>query len=290
MTNLNLNTISRSHYAHNRAPMNDDQLRRACPVIFQEFPHDRTSERYTMIPTIDVINGLREQGWFPVSAQQNTVRKADRQGYQRHAIRFQRDITVAPAIGDTVPELVLLNAHDATTAYQIHAGLFRFVCANGLVVADSTFDKVSVRHSGDILNDVIEGTYRVLESTDRVAEVVDDWQGIEVGRQEALAYGRAALQLRWDDDDKGNSTAPIDQTRIIAPRRFEDRGNDGKIDLWKLFNATQENLLRGNQGGYTSNGRRTRTRQVKSVSEGTKLNKAIWSLTEHFAAMMKEAA
>jgi hypothetical protein len=36
------------------------------------------------------------------------------------------------------PEIVLLNAHDGTSAYQFHAGLFRLVCANGLIVSDAT--------------------------------------------------------------------------------------------------------------------------------------------------------
>ncbi|MBV8275090.1 MAG: DUF932 domain-containing protein, partial [Verrucomicrobia bacterium] len=33
------------------------------------------------------------------------------------------------------PEVVLVNSHDKSSAYQLHCGLFRLVCTNGMVIS-----------------------------------------------------------------------------------------------------------------------------------------------------------
>jgi hypothetical protein len=56
--------------------------------------------------------------------------------------------TFSPSPVNTPPELVLINSHDRSSAYQLHAGLFRFGCGDGMIVADATFEPISIRHSG----------------------------------------------------------------------------------------------------------------------------------------------
>ena len=43
--------------------------------------------------------------------------------------------------------------------------------------------------------------------------------------------------LKYDDPDK---PAPITESQILMPRRFDDR----RPDLWSVFNRTQENLTK----------------------------------------------
>jgi hypothetical protein len=38
--------------------------------------------------------------------------------------------------------VVLVNSHDKSSAYQLHCGLFRLVCTYGMVVSDSTFQRI----------------------------------------------------------------------------------------------------------------------------------------------------
>lgn len=52
-------------------------------------------------------------------------------------------------------------------AGQMLAGVFRFVCANGMVCGDVQGD-IRVRHSGEILDNVIEGAFTVLKGFDAV--------------------------------------------------------------------------------------------------------------------------
>ena len=42
------------------------------------------------------------------------------------------------------------------------AGVFRFVCMNGMVCGDTQND-IRIRHQGDIVSNVIEGAFRVLD-------------------------------------------------------------------------------------------------------------------------------
>src|SRR5690606_41616733 len=66
----------------------------------------------------------------------------------------------------------LRNSHDGTSSYQMLAGMFRFVCSNGLVCGDTVAD-VRVPHKGDVAGSVIEGAYEVLQGFERVKESRD---------------------------------------------------------------------------------------------------------------------
>ncbi|MCI4005135.1 DUF945 domain-containing protein, partial [Dickeya dianthicola] len=74
-------------------------------------------------------------------------------------------------------EIVLLNSHDGTSSYQMLAGMFRFVCSNGLVCGDTVAD-VRVPHKGDVAGLVIEGAYQVLGGFEQVKESRDLMRGI----------------------------------------------------------------------------------------------------------------
>ena len=51
--------------AAQRRPLSEDQMRQAAPSIFADGKHASRSERYTYIPTIDVLRGLRREGFEP---------------------------------------------------------------------------------------------------------------------------------------------------------------------------------------------------------------------------------
>ena len=55
-------------------PLSDDQIRAVAPSIFAEDKHASRSERYTYIPTVDVLTGLRREGFEPFMVAQSRVR------------------------------------------------------------------------------------------------------------------------------------------------------------------------------------------------------------------------
>ena len=120
------------------AAPSDEELRRCAPSIFATQPIDTVSDRYSFLPTSSVLEGMRENGWLPVRAEQQSVRTEARRGFQKHLIRFARSEHSGSWEKKQVwPEVVLLNSHDGSGAYQLHCGLFRLACSNGMVVADA---------------------------------------------------------------------------------------------------------------------------------------------------------
>jgi len=260
--------------ANQSEALNNDQLLKAAPSVFAEAKHEKCSDKYKFLPTIEVVDQLRAEGWMPVWASESRVRDESKEGFQKHMLRFRKqgDEAQALTVGDSVIETVLINSHDRSSAYQLHAGVFRMVCANGMVVADATFGKASIKHVGFDPREVIEASYKVIEDAPRIAESINGMKDIILAKPEQLVLAESALQIKYDD----LKDAPIRAEQLLSTRRWDDKGED----LWTTFNRIQENMLRGGLRGRTSNNKRTSTREVKSIDQNVKLNKALWHLAE----------
>lgn len=267
----------RANYNNNSAiGLDNDQLRRLVPSAFAESATADRSHRYAHIPTHNVVEAMRKEGFFPVAAMESRARSEEKVGYTKHLIRFRRHDGFKD-VGELLPEVCLLNSHDGTTSYQLSAGLYRLVCRNGLIVADSTIETVKVRHSGNVVDSVIEGTFRVIERVPEAQHSVESMQSIQLPERAQAAFANAALALRWDGDQ-----APIQAEQLNRIRRTEDRG----ADLWRTFNRVQENMIQGGLRGRNSSGGRMSTRAVGSVGENVRLNKALWTLAEEMRGIM----
>jgi len=132
-------------------PLSDDQIRAVAPSIFGEDKHASRSERYSYIPTNAVLTELRKEGFQPFMICQTRVRQDDRRNFTKHMIRLRHASQIN---GAEANEVILLNSHDGTSSYQMLAGMFRFVCKNGLVCGDTVAD-VRVPHKGDVAAQVM---------------------------------------------------------------------------------------------------------------------------------------
>lgn len=266
--------------AHNGS-LSEEELRGAVPSIFALAQHESRSPRYTYIPTIDIVKSLANEGFRPTWAMQATPRDAAKTGYTKHMLRFrQADTQLA---NGEVPEVVLINSHDGSTKYQMLAGIFRFICGNGMIVGD-TFDKCSVRHSGNIKDNVVEAAHQIASTFEFVMNATAEMKRIELAPAEQLILAEGAAELRFDLE--ANEESPVRPQLFLEARRDADAKND----LWTVFNRVQENTLRGGLAGYTpeteaSTGRRVRTREVKGIDQSVKLNRCLWSLAEKMAAL-----
>ncbi|OPY71420.1 MAG: hypothetical protein A4E63_01541 [Syntrophorhabdus sp. PtaU1.Bin050] len=257
-----------------------DQVRAAAPSVFADHPWEGVSKRYSFIPTSSVVESLTAEGWNITAARQQRVLLENRKAFTRHMIRFRRDDALTLAVGDVFPEIALTNSHDRGSAYRMDAGLFRLVCTNGLVVDDATFARLSIRHTGNVLDDVRKGADDIAKELPRIMGEVRDMQTIELTPDERGVFAKAATSLKFDE------SVPIEPFQVLAARRYGDQ----KLDLWTTFNVIQENLTKGGlryvlpthtaEDGTRVRARRARTREVKSIREDTKLNKALWLLAE----------
>ena len=120
------------------APLAEDQMRQAAPSIFASGKHASRSERYTYIPTIEVLRGLRKEGFEPFMVAQSKSRIEGKTDFTKHMIRMRHAARVD--MKGEANEIILINSHDGASSYQMLAGAFRFVCCNGLVVGTVSND------------------------------------------------------------------------------------------------------------------------------------------------------
>jgi hypothetical protein len=258
------------------APLSDDQIHHVAPSIFAEGKHDSRSDRYTYIPTIDVLRGLRNEGFEPFMVCQTRVRDESKREYTKHMLRLRHADTI---IGDEANEIVMLNSHDGTSSYQMLAGVLRFVCQNGIVAGENVVN-IRVHHKGNIVQNVINGAFDVLDGFDLIREQKEGMQAVTLNRDEQHAFARSALALRYDRTD-ADTLAPITDSQLLNTRRFEDR----RDDLWTVFNRVQENLTKGGLRGRSASGRAMSTRPVTGIDQNVKLNRALWMLADAMRQM-----
>lgn len=155
-------------------PLTNDELMVHVPSVFGTDKHESRSDRYTYIPTITLLESLKQEGFQPFFACQTRVRDLNKRDHTKHMLRLRREGQIT---GKQVPEIILLNSHDGSSSYQMLPGLFRFVCQNGLVCGE-TFGEVRVPHKGNVVEKVIEGAYEVLGIFDRVEDKRDAMQSL----------------------------------------------------------------------------------------------------------------
>lgn len=253
-------------------PMTREQIAQWAPSVLGETAHESRSDRYTFIPTSNVLDGLEAEGFRVFEVRQTKTRDVARREFTKHMLRLRHGDSVQTRDGET-GEIILINSHDGTSTYQLMAGWFRFVCSNGLVAGD-VCDTIRVRHSGNIVDNVIEGSYRVLDSLELAAENIDRFKGITLDSGSSHEFATRALGLRWD-----SGKAPIKAEDMLGVRRWDDRAPS----LWNVFNVVQENMIKGGIAGRAATGRRMQTREIRNVAENIRLNRELWNLANEFA-------
>ena len=254
--------------------LSNEQLKQMAPSIFAEQAHAKVSDKYTFIPTTTVLESLRSEGWLPVKALQSRVNGDGPKGFQKHAITLRRD-NKALNLGDAVIQALLVNSHDRSSAYQLHAGIFVLACTNGLMVADGTFGRISIRHMGNSTEDVLSASHQIITEAPRLGEIVREMKGVELNEKRQLEFAGKALELKWEA-----GKAPIQPYQLLTAHRYADN----KTDLWNTFNRIQENLIRGGLRGRTATNHRTKTREIVSIGQNVNLNKELWTLAESYVA------
>ena len=216
-------------------PLAEDQMRCAAPSIFAAGKHASRSERYTYIPTIDVLRGLRKEGFEPFMVAQSKSRIEGKTEFTKHMIRMRHVSNDASQIAKPeANEIILINSHDGASSYQLLSGVFRFVCCNGLVVGSVSND-IRIPHKGNIQGEVIEGAFRVLDDFEAVDASTEGMKAMTLKPEEETAFATAALALRYGERTEGQPPAPITAEQLIEARRPEDIGHS----LWTTFQRVQ---------------------------------------------------
>ena len=263
-----------------KLPLTQTELMTQAPALFTEEPHYDVSDKYHFIPTIDVINEIKKNNWYPVSVSEAKVRDEDKEGYQQHLVRFRHfDDLLSPQ--DNAVELLLFNSHDRSKSFSISAGIYRFVCSNGLVIADSVFESYKIKHLGDRENDVATAVANITAIKPKLMEKIDKLESIELTELEKESFARSSIPLRF------NKNLQVDHTDLLIPHRDDDKNNN----LYTTLNVIQENLLRGNISGINKDtGRKFTSKEITSISKDVEVNQGLWDIAETILSIKEPLA
>ena len=249
-----------------------EDVRHRAPAVFAESAHERTSPSYRFIPTERVLTGLMQAGFVPVEARQTRARHGI--AHARHVVRLRRRFETVQ-LKDSVPEVVFLNSHDGTSAYQLRVGIFRVVCTNGLIVSMGSFPCFRVAHRGDIVDEVVASALDIRNALGFWPARLSVWKNACCRRMNKSRSERA-LAVRFSEPKETG----IQPAQLLTCRRVDDLGND----LWSVLNKVQENILRGGLTRLATGGRRSRTRRITSIREDLRINSRLWDLAEEVLA------
>jgi len=277
---------ARSFTNRKQTPLTMDEIARRAPSALATRPFDAMSAKYSHIPTLGVIEAMIAAGFQPFSAVQGRTRVPGKGEFTKHMLRFRHeDALQSLAVGDVIPEIVLVNSHDGTSAYKLIAGLYRLICSNGLMVSDGEIDSLSIAHKGNVAKDVVEGSHKLIGDTQRSLATVQNWTRLQLTDGEQNAFAESAHTLRFANAE-GKTTTPITAAQLLTPRRREDVGSD----LWHTLNRVQENVIAGGLSAVhrDADGRRIRrvsTRRINSIDQDMRLNRALWELAAKMAEL-----
>jgi hypothetical protein len=262
--------------------------------INQTHEGNSVSNKYSFIPTTRVIDVLADKNWLPVKASEVNTRKAEYEGFQKHLIRFRNPDILPVGKGDNFPEIVLTNSHNGLASFSIMAGIFRLVCKNGLIVADSMFASHRIIHKGYTDNKVEIAASNVVKNIPLIANKVNEFQSINLypeheqkineltgkfeqfGKlQKIFAYASIAAKYGHDVFQKRK----FDVKELLTPYREKDNSPT----LWNTYNVVQEKLLTVG-GKFEINTdkpwKRKKVRKVNNIAEDVRINQALWLLAE----------
>lgn len=237
--------------------------------VFTDKAAPTMSERYVHVDTREVISLMEKEGFY-VSGAKSAAPKKREALYAKHSIEFRHK--EAQVIDGATPRIVFVNSHDGSSAAMAVAGVFRFVCSNGLVVG-STFEKIRQRHAGDAAVELIDRMRALAKNSDRLFAQIEQWQKIDLSKSQRIAFASMAGQLRWGDSQM------YQPEEILNVRRAED----DKGDLWSTFNIIQENTVRGGLIGLSRSGRQSTSRPLTDIQRDISYNAQLWQLAEDVA-------
>ena len=269
----------------------DAELKKAFPAIFNTRRSVHVSEDYKLYRSDHVIDIMQDNGMKLVEVGQERIGWSQkRQPHtQIHMLRFRDKRftrTNFAKVGDSIPEIVVINSHDGRCLFRAMAGVFRLVCENGMVVADSNLGTVLRRHYGEAnaFEKVREIVAEMPKQVARVSQVIDLWEALNLNQKEQEALAKKLMSVKMPS---GSVRGPdwMKPEQLLEHRRDADApSRDGTRSLWKTFNVLQEALTNATVERVGGEGRRRSIRPITGVVDNLGTNQRLWTSAQDYAA------
>ena len=265
----------------NHQALNDDEIKLLCPVAFKdtmtkaEINELGLSDHYSFVPTMNVINDLRELGYEVTDAKQVKARKKSTNGYQKHLITLEHPKYKVEGSKE-YPQILLTNSHDGGNAFTLSAGIFRLVCSNGLVIKTEDYGSARLVHKGYSFEAVQKLVKEFEETVDEVLTRITAMKKVQLTEKQQIEFAKQAALLRFTaksyNEDNIDKVVNIDD--LLNVDRKEDAGNG----LYEVFNRVQESLINGKYTYLGTKDKPRKARPIKNFKQNIEVNSKLSKL------------
>lgn len=250
--------------------------------VTQTQASENVGSKYKFIPTTAPLAVFENAGWVPFSISEAHARKNI--GFQKHLIRLRQKDPQFTLDGE-IPEIILINSHCGSSSFQIMAGVFRFACANGLIISGALFSTIKIKHIGYADQKVDNAISATITSFPKIITKVEQWKKMTLTDHEQYSFAESALLRIY-------SKKRLEKRKILISPTAEQilqawRKEDEPKTLWNTLNIIQEKVMRGRvplvlQG--RSPHQASKSRVVKGIDQTVRINQALWDLAEETEA------
>jgi hypothetical protein len=256
-------------------PLTLEQVAKTAPAILSDSRGVNTLSKYETISTHEAINLMAAQGYVITFAAQQKITHPLMAKSAKHLVRMRHEsmFSPTPKVGESVPEVCFVNAHDGSSKFHVYIGRYRFICTNGLMTGE-TVGSHSLRHTGktlaqqvkEMLDDIATRTLPIMEAQ------VHAMRARQLSEKEQVVFASHAIALRWE-----TGTDAVSTNMVLRARREEDAAND----MWSVYNRVQENVM---MGGFTAANRNRNVQALEQVNSVVRVNRAMWDMAVKLAA------
>ena len=202
------------------------------------------SENYKFLSTEAAHAVLADFG-FSESRYRQSKTTQNNQGFQKHISIFER---ASDGDEDGRFNLLMLNSHDGTSSLRLEAGYFRLLCENQLGSGDVG---ARIIHRGDAIGKLADAIPLVINQMETFKEVKALLRDKTLSQDAQMELAKLALQLREVKlDTLDDYQLERNKLNMLLRRRYDDMGTNA----WKVFNAVQENVVKGGVRLYQNKG------------------------------------
>lgn len=272
----------------NNGALTTERIRQLAPAVFSTTHSDKLTNRYVPMHTSDLLPVLSDYGYEPVQAAQKRSRKLSTE-HAGHMLAFAKRDEIITDTTAYRPEIIVYNSHDGSGAVKLFAGLYRFICSNGIVAGEGF--GVRVMHS-KTLTGFETMLHNVIESLPSMMDKIERLHNTKLTVDQAFTMAERGVQTRWDfvpSWAEGQRKSGVFATdRTVADVLRVTRNEDNYADAFTVFNRIQEGVIRGNAfvKSFTEkhqDGTMRKARTIGSIKEHVRINAELWDIAEEVA-------
>jgi len=289
MTKLNLN----------HAEMNQSEKSEVVTVLNQTQRHPIRSPKYSVVTTGNVLEQLMEETgltWEKVAEENNGPK------YKGFGIHLIRCTIPGFSLGrddldrELIPQLYIKNSYTGRTKFEMHIGLYRVFCMNGLILGNQFYTK-KIKHIGLTAAEVQAEVEKVKEIfTGEIAPFILALKETKLSREQQLEFAELALRERVRSNE--NFIRGVNTEDLLTSVRVEDEG----AAIWEVLQRVQDNLelnfrvtpdvkIRYEYLAKDSDGneviKERKVSRLKNIQEVTYMNQYLFDLAKDFLERYK---